>query len=514
MPGSAASRALADLEARAQALAALQAKIGHGKDVDDWLAGGARDAPRLWQALDIENGWEDALEAVLRERLNAIELASSTPPARGRRGDAAPRCASRSTRAPARHGPPARGDACSPRSGRSGRRSRGCSPTGCTACAAASRSARRSPTATRSAWARRSSRRRATSSRRRASRSSRPTASCTACSRASASSRRSAAMPEARSWRRASARHSMRVEAELKERQQDYHAESLALASQQRRVHDLELELMQLRQAAEAAEKRRAQMTQERADVDAQLAAERRQRETASREIADLQSRCTTSSPRATPRGPRATKPRSRARAAASGCAWPSARRRKRASPSAACRDRLAELERRARRWRGHRPAAGAARAAHERARSDRLDAGRGSAAAAARRARRGRAGAGRGARPAGSARRRAARRRRGAARRRAEARARAREDPGDAAEGAGGGARRGAVRRAARRGARRPRRAARRAEGLGQPSQLPGEIERLHAAIAELGAVNLAALDELARRTSARTTSTARRPT
>ena len=43
--------------------------------------------------------------------------------------------------------------------------------------------------------------------------------------------------------------------------------ESLAFASQQRRCHDLELELMQLRQAAAAAERRRAQIAQELADL-------------------------------------------------------------------------------------------------------------------------------------------------------------------------------------------------------------------------------------------------------
>ena len=70
-----ASRTLADLTARQQALAALQARIGHGSDIDGWLADhGLGQARRLYQALDIEPGWEDALEAVLRERLSAIEL--------------------------------------------------------------------------------------------------------------------------------------------------------------------------------------------------------------------------------------------------------------------------------------------------------------------------------------------------------------------------------------------------------------------------------------------------------
>ena len=70
------SKALGDLEARSQALSALQAKIGHGQDIDGWLADhGLGKARRLWQSLDIERGWEDALEAVLRERLDALELA-------------------------------------------------------------------------------------------------------------------------------------------------------------------------------------------------------------------------------------------------------------------------------------------------------------------------------------------------------------------------------------------------------------------------------------------------------
>ncbi len=70
------ARELADLEARAAALAALQAKIGRGADIDAWLRGqGLFDARRLWQVLDIEPGWEDALEAQLRERLNALQLA-------------------------------------------------------------------------------------------------------------------------------------------------------------------------------------------------------------------------------------------------------------------------------------------------------------------------------------------------------------------------------------------------------------------------------------------------------
>src|SRR5262249_34026464 len=81
------------------------------------------------------------------------------------------------------------------------------------------------------------------------------------------------------------------VELELKEKQQTYHEESAALASQQRRCHDLELELVQLKQAAEAAERRRAQIDAETTDLARQQESEEQARQTVGAEIADLQSR-------------------------------------------------------------------------------------------------------------------------------------------------------------------------------------------------------------------------------
>src|SRR4030095_7101734 len=61
-----------DLDARAQALAALQAKIGQSKDSAQWQEQrGLARARRLWQGLDIEAPWEGALEAVAREGLHA-----------------------------------------------------------------------------------------------------------------------------------------------------------------------------------------------------------------------------------------------------------------------------------------------------------------------------------------------------------------------------------------------------------------------------------------------------------
>ncbi len=71
----AASQKLTGMEARLEALSQLQDRIARGAELEGWLAQrqlGA--APRLWQGISIEPGWEDALEAVLRERLNGIAL--------------------------------------------------------------------------------------------------------------------------------------------------------------------------------------------------------------------------------------------------------------------------------------------------------------------------------------------------------------------------------------------------------------------------------------------------------
>jgi len=80
------------------------------------------------------------------------------------------------------------------------------------------------------------------------------------------------------------------VDTELAAVQQTYHAEGLAVTSQQRRAHDLELELMQLRQTAEAAQKRRAQIEQESGELAARIDEAQAQRTAIDAEIADLQS--------------------------------------------------------------------------------------------------------------------------------------------------------------------------------------------------------------------------------
>ncbi len=68
-------RLLAQTEARLHALQQLQQHIDTDKNLNAWLQQRQLDKlPRLWQSIRIDNGWEDALEAVLRERLNAIAM--------------------------------------------------------------------------------------------------------------------------------------------------------------------------------------------------------------------------------------------------------------------------------------------------------------------------------------------------------------------------------------------------------------------------------------------------------
>jgi len=68
-------RMLAQTEARLHALQQLQQQIDSDKNLNAWLQQHQLDKmPHLWQSIRIEGGWEDALEAVLRERLNALAV--------------------------------------------------------------------------------------------------------------------------------------------------------------------------------------------------------------------------------------------------------------------------------------------------------------------------------------------------------------------------------------------------------------------------------------------------------
>ena len=63
------------IEARSSALERLQHRLEDNEGLSEWLAKYKLDAlPRLWQNIQVDKGWEDALESVLRERLNSSSL--------------------------------------------------------------------------------------------------------------------------------------------------------------------------------------------------------------------------------------------------------------------------------------------------------------------------------------------------------------------------------------------------------------------------------------------------------
>ena len=68
---------LAQLEARLAALKHLQESVQSQGKVQPWLEKHElANLPRLWQKLHIEQGWETALESVLRERMSALEVSN------------------------------------------------------------------------------------------------------------------------------------------------------------------------------------------------------------------------------------------------------------------------------------------------------------------------------------------------------------------------------------------------------------------------------------------------------
>jgi chromosome segregation protein len=67
----------AQLEARLSALKQLQESVQTEGKVQPWLKKHELgDMPRLWQKLHIDQGWETALESVLRERTSALEMSN------------------------------------------------------------------------------------------------------------------------------------------------------------------------------------------------------------------------------------------------------------------------------------------------------------------------------------------------------------------------------------------------------------------------------------------------------
>jgi len=74
---NAETAANAQLEARLNALKQLQERVQTQGKVQPWLQKHELDGlPRLWQKLHIEQGWETAMEAILRERTTALEMSN------------------------------------------------------------------------------------------------------------------------------------------------------------------------------------------------------------------------------------------------------------------------------------------------------------------------------------------------------------------------------------------------------------------------------------------------------
>jgi chromosome segregation protein len=74
---NAETAANAQLEARLSALKQLQERVQTQGKVQPWLQKHGLDGlPRLWQKLHIEQGWETAMEAILRERTSALEMSN------------------------------------------------------------------------------------------------------------------------------------------------------------------------------------------------------------------------------------------------------------------------------------------------------------------------------------------------------------------------------------------------------------------------------------------------------
>jgi chromosome segregation protein len=78
-----ATRELARIEAALLALQNQQARLDNNNRLAMWLAKyQLENAPRLWQTVKVKQGWEDALESALGLKLNAIKLADPAAIAR------------------------------------------------------------------------------------------------------------------------------------------------------------------------------------------------------------------------------------------------------------------------------------------------------------------------------------------------------------------------------------------------------------------------------------------------
>ena len=68
-------REIAALEGKLATLEKIQGQVEENSKVQDWIAHHQlASKPRLWQKIRVEQGWETAVESVLRERLHAMEM--------------------------------------------------------------------------------------------------------------------------------------------------------------------------------------------------------------------------------------------------------------------------------------------------------------------------------------------------------------------------------------------------------------------------------------------------------
>jgi len=295
-----AGHELADIEARSQALAALQEKIGQGKDSAQWLSDhGIAKARRLWQGLDIEPGWEDALEAVLRERLDAVELerleaaqewvgdgtdAKAAPPRIALYAPVAAGAQAGSGDVSA-NGDSLFGRVRSPRPEIARLLSDWLRGVRCRDDVAAALRDRGTLAVGESFVTPRGHLVTAQSIHFFAADSDLHGV----LARQRELAELGNAIPNVRGVSLAARDALATVESELDDAQRRYHDESMAFSSQQRRCHDLELELVQLKQVAETAEARRVQIVAELAEITAQETAGKAQGDVLAAERADAQ---------------------------------------------------------------------------------------------------------------------------------------------------------------------------------------------------------------------------------
>ncbi len=74
-----AHREATEARARRDALQQLQQRVRQSGDIGEWLrARGLSEAQPLWKSIQVDAGWETAVEAVLRERLSALSADAAT----------------------------------------------------------------------------------------------------------------------------------------------------------------------------------------------------------------------------------------------------------------------------------------------------------------------------------------------------------------------------------------------------------------------------------------------------